>query len=348
MARRRAVYWTCQIAGWSGAVSLNTLFSTLREEPGPPLWKTAVAYAVNSVIAIGCTHGFRAVIRRGGWLSWGLTRVLWRVLIGIIVTAVAITLISIPAWLAILQRDAWPLTEWVPWAVMGWTWWVGAWTLMYVGVQYFERWRQAEVDKLQLVIEAQQAQLQGLMVQLQPHFLFNCLNSVRALIVEDPAKARATVTALSQLLRHSLQVGKASTVPLTTEIEMVRIYLELEAVRFDERLRTDFDIAGDTGGLHVPAMLVQSLVENGVKHGIERSLTGGTIRVASWREPGALRVRVTNPGRIRPGDDSTRIGLANSRARLQLLYGHDASLALRDDGRTVTAEVSIPIPEIAA
>jgi hypothetical protein len=349
MARRRQViYWTCQLAGWLTVAAVNTALSLLGEDPRLSIGKSVVAFGGSSLVAIGCTHGYRAAMGRWGWRNLPLARLLPRALIACVVTGIAITILVTPIWLVVLGRDAAPVSRWGPFAVMSWVWSVMAWNVVYLGVHYFERWRQAEIEKLQLVIEAQQAQLRGLSAQLQPHFLFNCLNSVRALVVEDPAKAQTTVTALSQLLRHSLQAGQASTVPLATEIEMVRTYLALESVRFDERLLIDIDIAGDTSELHVPAMLVQSLVENGVKHGIERSLTGGTIRVASWREAGALRVRVTNPGRIASSDSSTRIGLANARARLQLLYGEAAGLALRDDGRTVTADVSIPLARSAA
>jgi two-component system, LytTR family, sensor histidine kinase AlgZ len=214
--------------------------------------------------------------------------------------------------------------------------------VIYLAAHYFARWQNAELEKLQLAIAAKDAQLDGLIAQLQPHFLFNCLNSVRALIVEDPAKAQTTVTALSSLLRYALTAGKQSTVALATEIAIVRSYLALEAVRFDERLASEIDIADDAGALHVPAMLVQQLVENGVKHGIERSPTGGTLRVRAWCERGGLRIEVTSPGRIAPGEDSTQIGLANARQRLRLLYGDAASLALRDGDSTVIAEVAIP------
>jgi LytS/YehU family sensor histidine kinase len=271
-----------------------------------------------------------------------------RVVTACVVIATAITASITPLWVIVLGARVFPLGRWAPPAVLGWAWGVLAWSVVYLGVHYFERWREAELEKLQLVIVAQDARLDGLMAQLQPHFLFNCLNSVRALIVEDPAKAQTTVTALSRLLRHSLQAGRDSTIRLATEIEMVRTYLELEAVRFEDRLVSEIDMAPGTGELHVPAMLVQSLVENGVKHGIERSPAGGAICIAAWRDGGTLRLRVTNPGRIESSDESTRIGLANARARLQLLYGDGASLTLRDGEHSVVAEVAIPIAETAA
>lgn len=345
---RQTTYWTCQLAGWFAVAATNLVYALAGPEPRPPTWMFVVTLSASSVVAIAWTHGYRAVLRRRRWLALGLARLIPRVLVASVVLGTTIPFTSWPVWLIVFGSGASPVSQWAPLAIVGWSSAALAWSVIYLGVHYFERWRQAELDKLQLVIAAQDAQLHGLMAQLQPHFLFNCLNSVRALIVEDPARAQTMVTSLSRLLRHTLQAGRESTVPLAAEIEMVRIYLELEAVRFEERLRTDIDVAADAGGVLVPAMLVQSLVENGVKHGIERSPAGGTIRVAAWRDRGALHVRVTNPGRIGLRDDSTRIGLANARARLQLLYGDGASLALRDDDRTVVAEVSIPIAGAAA
>jgi two-component system, LytTR family, sensor kinase len=345
---RQTIYWTCQIAGWFTATSANLLLALYSDDPRFPPWKFAITFPAGAVVAIAWTHAYRAVMRRRRWLALELHRLLPRILVACLVTGTAITITVTPVWLIVLAESADPPSQWAPPAILAWSGSVLAWSVVYLGVHYFERWRRAELEKLQLVITAQNAQLHGLMAQIHPHFLFNCLNSVRALIVEDPARAQTTVTALSRLLRHSLQAGSDATVPLATEIEIVRTYLELETVRFEERLTTEIAIAPDTDALHVPAMLVQSLVENGVKHGIERSVDGGTIRVASWREHGALRIRVTNPGHIRPSDNSTRIGLANARARLRLLYGDAASLALHDGDRTVVAEVSIPLAGTAA
>jgi LytS/YehU family sensor histidine kinase len=232
---------------------------------------------------------------------------------------------------------------WAPPTVGGWILATLMWSLAYLGFHYFERAKRLAVEQLQLAVVAKDAQLHGLMAQLQPHFLFNCLNSVRGLIVEDPAKAQATVTQLSTLMRYSLQATQVSTVALATELAMVRTYLALEAVRFEERLRTEIEVGDGLAALPVPVMLVQSLVENGVKHGIERSPAGGTIRISAWQDHGALRIRVENPGRLGASPPSTQIGLANARARLRLLYGPAAALALGDDDRTVTAEVSIPL-----
>jgi hypothetical protein len=344
---RQRVYWTCQIIGWLAASVVALVFSIYGDR-APPAWRSVVVFAWGCGAAIVWTHAYRAVIRRRRWLTLGPRRLLPRVLAASVPVGLAITASITPAWPIVLGRQLSPVSAWAPVAILSWSWIVVVWSIVYFGVHYFERWQRAELEKLQLVIVAQDAQLHGLMAQLHPHFLFNCLNSVRALIVEDPAKAQTTVTALSSLIRHSLTAGKASTVPLATEIEVVRTYLALEAVRFEERLAMAIEIADDTAALHVPTLLVQLLAENAVKHGIERSPDGGTIRIASWRDGAVLRIRVTNPGRIASSDDSTKIGLANARARLQLLYGAAATLALADADRAVVADVAIPIAEATA
>lgn len=342
MSRRRThVYWLCQLAGWGAWTAMSVLYALSYDGPPRAGWTYALTSGWLLVASIGWSHGYRAVIRWRGWLAMSPARVLPRAILASIVLAVLMAYSSTPAY-AIAYPDDWELFgRWTLPSIMSMSLSVLGWSFAYFAIHYSERWRKAEVDKLQLAVAATEAQLDGLMAQLNPHFLFNCLNSVRALIVEDPAKAQAAVTALSELMRYSLQ--RRATVPLAAELEMVRTYLSLETIRFDERLTSALTIARDTHDVQVPTMLVQSLVENGVKHGIETLPAGGTIAVAAWRDGAALRVRVTNPGAIRPRPGSTRVGLANARERLRLLYGTRAELALREADGTVVAELSLPL-----
>ena len=341
LVSRRRAYWICQLAGWYSAAGASLLVSGGLDP------RFAVTYAATATLAIVCTHLYRAVIRRWRWLQLSPGRLVVRVLAASLACGIAISAVAAPIWWAVFGRVS-PIEQWAPPAVLTWSWSVFLWSAVYFGIHFFERWKNLELEKLQLAIVVKDAQLHGLAAQLQPHFLFNCLNCVCALITEDPEKARAAVTALSSLLRYALEATRESTVPLAAEIEIVRTYLGLEAIRFDERLVADIVIADDVAGIRVPTMLVQSLVENGVKHGIERTPAGGTIHVAAWREGGVLRIRVENPGRILAAGASTQIGLANARERLRLLYGEAATLELRDGERSVLAEASIPISEEAA
>jgi hypothetical protein len=342
--KRTRIYWRCQFAGWFiyfGAWLVPRLFA---DDYGVQIAVTrhVVATGCQALIAIAWTHLYRFVIRNRGWSTLSPTRLLPRAIASSFVAGGGIALSGIPLSF-VYGGAAQPLRIWLPWAIATAGFCVFLWSLAYFGVHYFEGWRQAERDKLALVVAGADAKLQFLMSQLNPHFLFNCLNSVRALIVEDPAKAHTAVTALSQLIRYSLQATHVTTVTLEAELEMVTTYLALEGIRFEERLRCQIEVAPASRAVPIPPMLVQSLVENGVKHGIERLPDGGTIAVASWIERDALRIRVTSSGRIVAHDDSTQVGLHNARERLRLLYGLRASLAIHEGPDSVIAELSIPV-----
>jgi len=339
---RTLLYWLCQIAGWFSWAVLGLTY-LLSNPSSPTVLSLLPAYVATTVSAIGWTHVYRLCIRRRGWAALGPGKLLPRVLPASLALGVVIPYTTLPLHFLLYPDHAKVFGLWVLPAVAGPAWCALIWNVAYFGIHYFERWRQAEVDKLQLAVVAAEAQLHGLMSQVNPHFLFNCLNSVRALVVEDPTKAQAAITGLSELMRYSMQASRVATVPLETEMEMVRTYLSLEEVRLDERLTSEIKIAADTRPVPIPTMLVQLLVENGVKHGIERLPGGGTIGVVSWLDDGTLRVRVTNTGQIVARDGSTRVGLANARERLRLLYGERASLALREDGRSVIADLALPM-----
>lgn len=195
-----------------------------------------------------------------------------------------------------------------------------------------------------LVSLQKEAELATLRSQINPHFLFNSLNTVRALIRGQPDLARDAVTRLSNILRVALESGRLTVIPLEMEMNVVRSYLALEGMRFDDRLDVEIDQEEGLEDARIPPMLVQTLVENAVKHGIDAQGGRGTVEVRIRSENGLLVVTVTNPGRIRAKSRSTRVGLRNARERLDLLFGQEASLDLEEttDGR-VRAEVRFPL-----
>ncbi|RKX34147.1 MAG: hypothetical protein DRP71_07975 [Verrucomicrobia bacterium] len=198
---------------------------------------------------------------------------------------------------------------------------------------------QALLDSLQ-----KEAELATLRSQINPHFLFNSLNTVRALIRGQPDSARDAVTRLSNILRVALESGRRTVIPLEIEMNVVRSYLTLEGLRFDDRLAVEIDQEEGLEDARIPPMLVQTLVENAVKHGIGAQGGRGAVEVRIRSESGTLVVTVTNPGRIQKESRSTRVGLRNARERLDLLFGGEASLNLEEtaDGR-VRAEVRFPL-----
>jgi two-component system sensor histidine kinase AlgZ len=193
--------------------------------------------------------------------------------------------------------------------------------------------RHQEVELLRQAHLAAEAQLQVLKLEMQPHFLFNALNTAVALVQIDPERAENVLEDLSQLFRVALaEVG--SSVTLAEEIDLAKRYLAIEQVRFGERLAVSWDVDAATSLARVPPLVLQPLVENAVRHGIETSLSGGTVRVRAKVRHGSATVVISNSLPDTPGQPGAGIALANVRERLSLLHDFGASLETwRSDGQ---------------
>ncbi|MBK8474738.1 MAG: histidine kinase [Opitutaceae bacterium] len=225
------------------------------------------------------------------------------------------------------------------------------WFWSFVALLYFDRTRRLELERAEAHASAREAQLHALRGQVNPHFLFNSFNSLRALIALDPARATEALTQLSTLLRYSLSGTDRLVVPLAEELHIVRLYLELESLRLGTRLRVTPRLPESTNGAVLPPMLLQGLVENAVKFGPAALKAGGELAYRVELANDRLHLRVTNPGRLTAKSDSTALGLHNLRARLSLLYGDAATFSLREEpGELVVAEASFParLPESSA
>jgi two-component system LytT family sensor kinase len=212
---------------------------------------------------------------------------------------------------------------------------------------YYARLRERELKGVQLEKSLADARLHALELQIQPHFLFNTLNAVSALVRTGRAEeAVAMINGLSDLLRYALDRAGSQRVTLDEETGMLGRYLEIQRLRFADRLTFDIDVAGDVRRAAVPVLLLQPLAENAIRHGIAKSAGPGRISVRAFREDGAVRIEMSNSGRLAPGAERG-IGLTNTVARLEQLYGPGHRFDLRDTGEGVTAEVTIPWSEVA-
>lgn len=218
------------------------------------------------------------------------------------------------------------------------------WSSLYAMVAVTRERQRAELETLRLAHELQAAKLAGLQAQLNPHFLFNALNTVRALIRIDQEAADDALLRVARILRYTL-AADAPLVPLARELANARDYLALEQLRFEERLRVECDVAAEVHDVPIPSMLLQGLVENGVKHGIAQLPEGGVLRLRAQRVGTEVALEVESPcPPVAPSaPPGTGIGLANSAERLRLLFGDRARLVLdRDTPGRVVARVWIP------
>jgi LytS/YehU family sensor histidine kinase len=206
--------------------------------------------------------------------------------------------------------------------------------------------RAAEQRALELLVQAREAELRALRAQIDPHFLFNSLNSISALTSSDPAGARRMCIELADFLRRTLVLGQRDRIPLAEELDLAEGYLRVEQVRFGPRLRVERDVEEPALTAAVPPLLLQPLVENAVRHGIAQTLEGGTIRIAARRDGSRLRVTVSNPrdpdGRARPG---AGVGLRNVAGRLRTLFGAEARLDASADEHSYLVQLDLPAVE---
>jgi len=336
----RKTYWTCQVLGW-GSYTAAGLAGTAQQIG----WRPALVagYLLFGLYSIALTELFRREILRRQWLDANTGRMLGALSLGAAVVGSIQSFLVIAVDLALqgganssfLRRPSNALALWV--GVVGVTF---VWTILYVSLTARRRFREREV-RLQLAVR--EAELRALEAQINPHFLFNCLNSIRGLVLENPALAQDMVTRLANILRYSLRRDLNHTVPLSSEVEAVSDYLALESVRLEERLRVRMAIDPAAAAFPIPAMLLESLVENAVKHGIAPLPAGGELLVSARFEGDALVLEVDNPGRLEdPHPGAAGVGLANARERLRILYGSRASLRLENRDGHVAATVLVP------
>jgi hypothetical protein len=323
-------FWTLQLAGWAfyfyAQASGEVIFASATWSEATAMWGTAC------IAGVLLTQGFRWTAKRSGWLALAAGPLLSRVAVSTLLLATVSCVIVValskeiygspvaPITRSFYQRLAEPeqlRNQYILSIVL-----YAAWVALYMAFAMQRR-------RHQLAQQLQAAQLLLLKSQLNPHFLFNALNGVRSLIDDEPARARDAVTQLARMLRYTLASGDDNLVSLERELEMVEDYLALESLRLAERLRVEREIALEARTSRVPAMLLQTLVDNAIKHGIAELKQGGTLRIEARIEGDELRLAVTNP---RPREvTSTRgagLGLKNSAERLRLLFGARGSLRL--------------------
>ncbi len=351
------LYVMCQVLGWGGLTALQLFYQNAIDSQRASRLHDQAIIAMIMLQGLLLTHYGCTYVRRHGWQQMSWTALLPRVvtlsfLLSVVWSAVCfgyIYLVLGEAWTAKL-RPAFAISA----STINGTLLFMGWFAFYFIYHAFERVRLMQVEQLRLVANVKEAELRALKSQVNPHFLFNSLNSLRALIDEDAPRAREAVTRLANMLRYSLQSGQQETVSLDEEIRIVEDYLALEQIRHESRLRVRWDLRDEASlrGVPIPPMLLQTLVENAVKYGISPRREGGEIVISAELAGAALHLRVSNPGDLagparaaaaRAGS-STGVGLRNAADRLKLVFGGRAALTLLPEpAGCVTADVTIPL-----
>jgi two-component sensor histidine kinase len=221
---------------------------------------------------------------------------------------------------------------------------IALWFLIYIVYHYVEKNRKDQLDRLKLESTVKELELKTIKSHINPHFIFNSLNSIRALVDENPERARKAITELSNILRSSMQAEKSETVTLQRELNIVEDYLALEHMRFEERLKVEMDIDPDTLNHQVPPMMLQTLVENSIKHGISKLVHGGVVRIVADFKDDHLELLVQNTGQLNVNQNGDGFGIKSTQDRLNLMYQGKATFAIRNMGTNmVESKVTMPV-----
>lgn len=339
-------YWLCQFVGWSLFIVVYVFFYlTLRTKVTNYFYEVLVAEALVGFLV---THIMRYFILHYKFVDKPINeQVFYIFFISILFSLVYATIgASVEQYLGIEPESQKKLTLFnkIMRYFIGSFMIVLIWNLIYFAYHYVVRTRQAQFDKIRLESLVKELELKTIKSHINPHFIFNALNSIRALIDENPNRARNAITELSNILRSSMQAEKLETVPFEKELNIVKDYLALEYIRFEDRLKIEYQIDEDTLDQPVPPMMLQTLVENAIKHGIGKQIRGGVVKVISDYKDNFHELVVQNSGSLNGHINGDGFGLFSTKNRLQLLFGEKANFEIKQvETGLVEARILIPV-----
>jgi len=288
---------------------------------------------------------YRYIIRELDWRKWTLNKTLIFLLGSTVILTSVFMVIVFFAFRFVLGAHALSMASFLG-NMFIFTLIILTWNLIYFSIHYFNNWNQAEIEKWKLAAEIKDAQLGSLKSQIKPHFVFNTINNIRSLILEDKEKAREMLLNFSDLFRYALKNTDQSKVDLKEELEVVNQYLELLSIQYEDKLQYKIQVEDGLEEFQLPPMMLQLLVENAVKHGISRFKEGGSIFIDIDQDDGFLNIRVKNTGSLNTSSslgDQLGVGLENIRKRLELIYNGKATLKMSETDNNVVATIKLPM-----
>jgi len=342
--RIHKLYWILQLSGWLGMVCIELINYTFFIV-GKFDWEFVRLFGYGAILGLAITHVFRLVIKRSSVLAWR-PRTIW--MLAFISTLVMSVLMNLLFYLPSLfsgQAAGEDLFSFIGLVggTINWMRYVGVWVILYFMYHILERARRNEEEKLKSENVARVTELELLKTQLNPHFLFNALNSIKALVSIDQEKSKDAIVKLSELLRFTLNYGNQTLIPLHDEIEEVKKYLLLEQIRFGSRLQVQFNVEEATLYRLIPPAIILTLAENAIKHGVTKQSGECILRVNTALVSRSLTIEMINPGNLER-NDHPGIGLQNIKKRLHHFFGARASFSIVENNENVTVRIVIAEP----
>ena len=333
------LYWSLQLGGWF-FYAVFMVFGASLVSPNFTA-ELAIPIVIEAIFLLIITQLFRFYSKKWQWLKLPVNKLLPKVSLAIVLMALAVYFVRIlvsyglglftPELLSIDNIIGNGIGNIIVLLI---------WSSIYFAYHYFERYNQS----LKYEVAMNEMKLNQLKSQLNPHFIFNALNSIRALVDEEPSKSKRAINHLSNILRSSLVLDKKKLTTFRDEVNTVKDYLALESIRFEERLNTRFEIDEKANSVLVPPLMLQTLVENGIKHGISRLKKGGKIGVKANVIDGILQIEIRNTGQFNnQKKKEIGYGLKNTRERLALIYDEQAEFEINNENSdTVLTKIRIP------
>ena len=346
-SKKKQMYWVLQLFGWSAFTSGNLIFNYLSNKR---LTIDDAAYSLLIVLlGIVISHFVRFTIRFYGWQKETINRsfhklAILSVLVGILNISLLYLLSS--CWENGLIKNFTKADFFAQSGTFGTVYFI--WGIIYFSTYFFKNFKKEEILNLKQQSQIKEIQLNHFKSQLNPHFIFNSMNGIRALIDEDTLKAKEGITQLSNILRHTLTIEKKQLIYLEEELKLVRDYLNLEKIRFEERLEYSIQTSDSCNHYQIPPMLIQTLVENAIKHGIGKLIKGGHLRINCLANETELNLEIVNSGQYSPDEDvsnesASGFGIENSRQRLQFIFGDKANFEIKNlNENEVITKLKIP------
>ncbi|MEK6780881.1 MAG: histidine kinase [Bacteroidota bacterium] len=343
MVNKIRLYWSLQVGGWSLYAILQIAAVLVRDE-GSLSNQRIIFLLYEACFCLAVSHIYRNFINRWKWLSLTMPRLIPRVLLSVFVMGAIMYVLRVPVSISLGLFNKNVVLD--PIVFLGQSLFYAIifflWSVLHFIYNYFERYNKS----LKLEASIKEIELSNLKSQLNPHFIFNALNSIRALVDENPSKSKQAINQLSNILRNSLVTEKRGLTKFEDELKVVKDYLGLESIRFEERLKTEMYIDSRSADFMVPPLMIQTLVENGIKHGVSKLKDGGIIQIKTQVENDRLKIHIRNSGHFQLNGSKNALGglgLENTRQRLKLIYGDEASFRILTESDTfVLTEIIIP------
>ena len=343
---KTTVYWASQVLGW-GLFYLMILSVNVAANAIVPT-SHFYFYAFQGItFSIICTHLIRYVILKYDWSKLSMLPIIWRSFVVAILAALLFEISEISFSIIIpkdyytdLEMNSNSISKTIS-SLIGNSILFCIWLSFYYTYLFIEKSRKQEIKNLKFTASKNEIELKNLREQLNPHFLFNSLNSIKALVEIDKDEAKIAITKLSNLLRKSIQLGRHKLITIKEELEIVESYIDLEKIRFEERIQSSISVTQNSYDSLIPPLMIQTLTENAIKHGLSKSIDGGKLKISIEKIENTLKILIQNTGTLDDIAESDGVGIYNTKKRLGILFGKKAEFKIYQDKDYVCVEIQI-------